>query len=115
VGEDKITIVIKSPTDREQVNSRSFTVSAEATSVTDISKIEIYIDGEKKRESNSKSVSDTFSVSTDGNHTIQIKAVDRDGNATERQIAIGVNQPYGTPTPLPTATPMNTPSPTVSP
>jgi hypothetical protein len=113
VGDDKITILIKSPTDREQVNSRSFTVSAIATSVTDIVKIEVYIDGEKKRETNEKSFSETFSVTSDGNHTIQIKAVDRDGNATERQIAFGVNQPYGTPTPLPTATPITTPTPTL--
>ena len=113
-GDDKITVIIKEPSDRSQVNNNSVTVSAEGTSVGTITKMEIYIDGDKKKESNEKSISDNFSLSN-GIHSIRVKATDDRGNATEWEIAIGVNQPYGTPTPLPTNTPTNTPSPTLTP
>jgi len=108
-GDDKITIIIKEPGDKTQVNG-NVTISAEATSVGDITKMEILIDNDKKKETNGKSISDSFALSN-GMHTIRIKAQDNKGNATEREISISVNQPYGTPTPLPTAVPTDTPTP----
>ena len=113
-GDDTITVIIKEPSDRSQVNNNSVTVSAEGTSVGTITKMEIFIDGDKKKESNGKTISDNFSLSN-GLHTIRVRAEDDKGNTTEREIAIGVNQPYGTPTPLPVDTPTNTPSPTPTP
>ena len=112
-GDEKIAVVIKSPSDKEQINNRSFTVSAEATSVNDISKMEVYIDGDRKKEVNGKSFSEGFSVTSDGNHTIKVKATDSKGNTAEREIAIGINRPFGTPTPTPapTETPTSTPMP----
>ena len=110
-GDDKIAVVIKSPSDKEQINSKSFTISAEATSVNDIARIEVFIDGDRKREANGKTISENFTVSTDGNHTIKVKATDTKGNSTEREIFIGVNQPYGTPTPMPTPVPTEIPPP----
>jgi 1A family penicillin-binding protein len=112
-GDDKITITIKEPGDKTQING-NVSISAEATSVGDITKMELYIDNDKKKESNGKSISDSFALSN-GMHSIRIKAQDNKGNATEREISISVNQPYGTPTPLPTVVPTETSTPTPTP
>ncbi len=107
-GADKISVTIKEPGDKSQVNANSVTVSAEATSVGDIERMEIFIDGDKKKEINGRSFSESFSMNN-GIHSIRVKAVDNKGNATEQEIAIGVNQAYGTPTPTSTPTPTPTP------
>lgn len=108
-GDDKIAVVIKEPGDKTQIDG-TVTVSAEATSIGEITKMEILIDNNSKKESNGKTISENFSLEK-GMHTIRVKAQDNKGNATEREISISVNQPYGTPTPLPTNTPTPLPTP----
>ena len=46
-----------------------------------------------------------ISISSNGSHLIQVKAIDSQGNTATNDIHIGVNQPYATPTPTPTPTP----------
>lgn len=100
-GSDKIAVSIKEPGDQAQVNSNSVTISADVTALTDVSRIEISIDGDKKKEwTNTKKFSDSFSLSN-GSHQVTVRAWDKDNNYADRTIGFGVNQAYVSPTPNP--------------
>ena len=100
-GSDKIALTIKEPSNESQVNNNSVTISGEVVSLNDVSKIEIYIDGDKKRDwSNTKTFSDNFSLGN-GSHQVQVKAWDKDNNFADKTIGFGVNQAYVSPTPKP--------------
>lgn len=109
-GSEDIVISIKEPGDTSQVNDNNVKVSAEAGSVGDITKIELYLDGTLVKEKSSGKISETITM-TNGNHTIKAKAYDNSGRSAETQVRIGVNQPYTTPTPSPTLTSTPTPTP----
>lgn len=108
-GSEEIVISIKEPGDASQVNDNNVKVTAEAGSISEITKIELYLDGVLVKEKSSDKISETITM-TNGNHTIKAKAYDKSGRSAETHVSIGVNQPYATPT-LP-ATPTSTPSPT---
>ncbi len=101
-GSEQITLSIKEPADLAQINSNEVKVVAEATSTNEVTKIEIYLDGTKVKEKGDRSISETFTVSGNGNHTIKVKAYDNKGNSAEREVKIGINGPYASPTPTPT-------------
>jgi len=107
-GSDQITVSIKEPSDNSQINSNDVHVKAEAASVNEINKIEIYLDGTKVKEKGDRSISETITVSGNGNHTIKVKGYDNKGNTAEREVHIGINQPYASPTPTPIPTPTPT-------
>lgn len=96
-GED-IVVTIKEPGDTTQVNDNNVKVVAEAGSKSDITKIELYLDGSLVKDKSSNKMTETISMSN-GNHTIKAKAYDNGGRSAETQVRIGVNQPYATPTP----------------
>jgi membrane carboxypeptidase/penicillin-binding protein len=97
-GSDQVVLNIKNPTDQQQINSNNVTVEAEAITTNDIDKIEIFVDGAKVREKSEKNISETITV-TNGNHTIKVKATDKKGTSSEKEVHVGINQPYTTPTP----------------
>ncbi|MDO8451752.1 MAG: PBP1A family penicillin-binding protein [bacterium] len=100
-GSEQITVSLKEPGDRSQVNTNDVKVVAEASSLNDVTKIEIYVDGELKKERSDTSISETITIGN-GQHTIKARATDNKGNSAEREIKIGVNEPYADPTPTPT-------------
>ncbi|MBI2404871.1 hypothetical protein HYV22_01680, partial [Candidatus Gottesmanbacteria bacterium] len=110
-GSEQITVSIKEPGDLSQINSNDVRVVAEATSTNEVNRIEIYMDGTKVKEKQDRSIAENITVSGNGNHTIKVKAYDNKGNSAEREIKIGINQPYASPTPTPTPSP----SPTLTP
>lgn len=100
-GGEEIVVTIKEPGDTSQVNDNNVKVVAEAGSKSDITKIELYLDGSLVKDKSSNKITETISMSN-GNHTIKAKAYDNGGRSAETQVRIGVNQPYATPSPTPT-------------
>lgn len=102
---NQVVLSVKKPGDNERIDNNNVEVSAEAISTADIERIEIFVDGTKvKEKTNEKSITETISIS-DGSHTIRVKATDKRGTSAERDIHIGINEPYSTPTPAPTPAP----------
>lgn len=99
-GSGGIVLSVKKPTDQEQINDNNVTVEAEAISNTDIDQIEIFIDGTRVRQTTNKTISETIVVNN-GQRIIKIKASDKQGNVSERELRVGINEPYMTPTPAP--------------
>lgn len=100
-GTNQIVLNIKTPSDQSQVNDTNVTVSGEVLSTADVDKIEFMVDGAKVKETSDKNFSVTLTLST-GQHTIHVRALDKRGTASDKDIRIGVNQPYATPTIGPT-------------
>lgn len=101
-GSEQVVLSVKKPGDNERINNNTVEVSAEAISTADIERIEIFLDGTKvKEKSNEKSISETISVNN-GSHTIKVKAIDKRGASAERELHVGINEDYQSPTPTPT-------------
>ena len=114
-GGDTLALSIKEPGNESQVNDNNVKVIVKAVSPNGISKIEIFVDGDKKKETSSDTFSDTVSITSGSYRSIKAKATDSKGNTTESEIHIGVNQAYATPAPTPTSSPMPTSTPTPTP
>ena len=115
-GKDKVEIRINSPSEHQRINDNEITVKVEALSLKEIVKLEIYIDGDKKKEMANNTFEEKF-VLSNGTHKLKVLADDSAGNAGSSEITFGVNQdwdyilltPTLTPVIIPTAL---TPSPT---
>lgn len=106
---NQVVLQIKKPTDKERIDNNTVLVEASAISTADIERIEIFVDGVKvKEKSNEKNISETINI-TNGNHSIKVKATDKRGTSSEREIHVGINEAYATPTPASTPTPIPTP------
>ena len=115
-GGDSLGISIKEPGNESQINDNNVKITIKAVSPNGISKIEVFVDGVKKKEVGSDNFSDTVSIPINvPYYTIKAKATDSKGNSTESEIHIGVNMAYATPTPVPTATPIPTSTPLPTP
>lgn len=90
---DAITLVIKEPGDKGRINEKKVRVTAEATALKDVQKMEIFLDGTLIKDNSGKSISEEIDV-TDGQHTIKVKATDVEGKSAERNVRIGVNEDY---------------------
>lgn len=97
-GVDTVAVQIKNPSDYAQINDTNVTVSAEGSSTNTVTKIEIFVDGDKKKEINGSSASEVITMST-GTHVIHVKATDSKGATADREVHVGINVPYPTPTP----------------
>lgn len=98
---DQIALSVKEPGDNSRVDTNDVRVRAEATSVNDVSKIEIFVDGTLKKEVSGKTIDETIHLEN-GSYKLSVKATDSKNNTTTHDIRIGVNQPYSSPTPTPT-------------
>ncbi len=103
-GTDQIGVTIKEPGDTARIDNNDVKVVAEAGSVGEITKMEIFVDGTLVKEKNDKKISETINI-VNGSHIIKVKAQDNKGNNAEAQVRVGINEPYVTPTPTPTPTP----------
>ncbi len=104
-GSDQIYIRFSSPQDQNQVGSR-FTVAIEPISVNEITKVNLYVNGELKYSLNSPYGVDL--TLSEGKYTLKAEAQDSRGNTASQEIRIGVNLPWDwspSPTPVPTAIP----------
>lgn len=95
---NQMVLSVKNPQDQAQINDNTVTVEAEAISNNEIEQIEIFIDGTRVRQTTNKTISETINVNN-GQITIKVKATDKKGAVSEREIHVGINEPYATPTP----------------
>lgn len=98
-GTNQVVITIKSPSDQSRVNDNNVTVAGEVLSTADIDTVEVSLGGTTK-SSSGKDFSQTFNVSN-GQYLIHVHALDKRGTSSDRDIHIGVNEAYATPTPNP--------------
>ncbi|MBI5613566.1 penicillin-binding protein [Candidatus Gottesmanbacteria bacterium] len=103
-GSDQIIVILKEPSDFATINSNSIQVSADVSSTNDVSKIEIFVDDSKVKEVNGSSINESISIAN-GSHILKVKGTDSKGNTADRQVHLGINQSYVTPSPTPTPTP----------
>ena len=73
-------------------------IRVDVTDPNKVTKVEFYVDGELKQTLENSPWEVTVNM-TNGNHKIDIKAVDDKGNDGSRFVEIGVNQDYQSPTP----------------
>ncbi len=100
-----LSVNFVSPTDHSQQGSNSFTVKVNAQSTSDITQIELVVDGGSKgyfdlQHGNTLAVN----LST-GVHVLKAVAKDSGGHQIDTAITVGVNVPWDSPTPTPVPTP----------
>lgn len=106
-----VSVDFNSPGDRTSNLGSNFSYQIRADSTSDITLVELYVDGSKKRSFDSPPFNDTISGLSTGVHKLKAKARDANGKEAEREITIGVGvswdyaAPTSTPTPTPTSTP----------
>lgn len=115
-NEDSVVVKIKRPDGNAQINDNNFEIEAQAKSLSDIKRMELYIDDTQKSSVSQSSFTETVNLDT-GVHKIKVKAYDSKDHSGESEITIGVKvpadfHPTDTPAPQPTQAPTNTPSPT---
>lgn len=108
---DMISVRFKKPGDMERIDSNNIDIRVEAAGGESITKIELFVDGNKVRESGGKDMNDSIAVA-DGSHELKAVATDSKGNHAEHVIHVGIHQDYHTATSTPAPTPTHTPSPT---
>jgi 1A family penicillin-binding protein len=107
-----VSLDFNSPGDRTSNLGSSFNIQIRADSTSDISLVELYIDGNKKRSFDGPPYTYDASGLSTGVHKLKAKAKDTNGKEAEREITIGVGVAWDytppTPTPTPTPTPIST-------
>lgn len=101
-GSDSITVSIKDPSNESRIDTNDVSVRVEASSLNTITKVEIFVNGDKKKERSEGKFTDSVSIANGPYQSIKVKATDDKGNTAETEIHIGVNQAFATPTPTPT-------------
>lgn len=100
---DEIEVRIEDPAHEVQIDSNEIKIAGKIIANNQISKIEIFINGELKETINDSPKFDKVFNLTDGVYMIEVKAFDDQGNQGERGAKIGVNVPWdSSPTPTPT-------------
>lgn len=100
-GSEQITVTLKEPSDYAQINTNTITVSADVSSTNQVTKVEVFVDDSKVKEVNGGSINESISIGN-GSHILKVKGTDAKGNSADRQVHVGINQAYVTPTPTPT-------------
>ncbi len=104
-SQDSVVVSIKSPSDRETVNTNNITIRVRFTSISPIKNIKIYINGKEIRniDENKSEVEEPVYL-PDGSHELKVVARNEKDKTGESTIKFGVNKPwdYEAPTPSPT-------------
>ncbi len=110
-GSDQLAVTIREPSDLARIDNNTVKVVAEAVGLEEIRKLELFVDGTSVREKNESKIDESIFINN-GSHTIKIKATDSKGNTADREIHVGINEPFSTPAPTPTPSPTSAPTPT---
>lgn len=107
-GTNQVVLTISSPSDKSQVGSNTVEIKGKVLSTADIRKVEFFVDGDKKKEVSDREFSVTLNI-PNGQHTIRVRGEDSRGQAADREVKIGVNEPYAEATSTPSPSPSPTP------
>lgn len=108
---EEVVIKIDSPEDKAQIDDHDVKIEVEAFSLEEIVKIEIFVDGDLKKDFHGDSIAEFFNLDK-GSHEIKVKAYDSKGDMGEKEIQIGVFVPWDFEESPPETT--STPSPAVT-
>ncbi len=103
-GTDQIGMNVKSPKDMTRVDSNSVTVEVVVSTLNDLDRVEIGLDGSIVQTVHDKNVNVTITV-PNGSHIIHLEVVDNKGNHASNDLHVGINQDYSAATPTLTPTP----------
>lgn len=104
---DAVVVNIHEPQDQKRYETNDIKIDVEAYSLNTITKLEVEIDGNSKKITEQKTISEVFNLS-DGPHVIKVSAHDGKGNSATGTVRIGVKSSWE-------QTPTTTPSPTPTP
>lgn len=115
---EELMVNLDSPGDKSNISGNDVTVEARVISNKTVTKVEVYVDGNKRETLMSRPYKTTLSI-TSGKHIIKVKAYLDDGKtgeSGEARIGVGgVAWDYVEPTPTPVPSPTPTPTPIVNP
>ena len=85
-------------------------VKISTSSIKKIVEVKLWVDGSEVKKWDERPFEGNFNLSN-GTHSLKVRAVDKDGASSEKEIHIGVNVPWDwSPSPTPTMTPVPTPT-----
>jgi 1A family penicillin-binding protein len=99
-GTDTIGMNVKNPKDMTRVNSNSVTVEVTVSTLNDLDRVEIALDGSIVKTVHDKNINETITV-PNGSHIIHLEVVDNKGNHASNDLHVGINEDYTAPTPAP--------------
>lgn len=109
-----VSVNFNSPSNQSTVGS-SFDVKINTDSLKKIVEVKLWVNGAENKTWTERPFETNLSLA-DGLYTLKVKATDKDGNSSDREIKIGVNKPWDwTPSPTPTMTPVPIPTATLVP
>lgn len=103
-GNDQIGMNVQSPKDMTRVNSNSVNVHVIVSTLNDLDRVEISLDGSIVKTLHDKNINETLTI-PNGSHSIHLEVVDNKGNHAGNDIHVGINADYVTPSPTLTPTP----------
>lgn len=107
--QDELVVSIREPGNESRVNSNNVKIVAKITSIQEIRKVEIQVNGNtvKTFNENKKDIEENINLS-DGTYEIRIIAENSKGSRKDTAVRIGVNKEWNESQPQPTATPAPT-------
>ncbi|KXK10929.1 MAG: hypothetical protein UZ22_OP11002000561 [Microgenomates bacterium OLB23] len=108
--QDELVVAIREPGNESRVNSNTLKLVARITSIQDIKKVEVQVNGStiKTYNENKKDIEENLNLS-DGTYEIRVIAENTKGVRKDTAIKIGINKEWNEGTPAATATPELTP------
>ncbi len=102
-----LSVDFERPTDKSSNLSKDLEVKLKADSTSDIIEVVLFVDGSSYRTFSKPPYTTNVSL-TEGVHKLKVKAKDKAGNTSEREITIGVSVEWNYTPPTPTPTPITT-------
>lgn len=95
---DDLVVVISDPKNRSTVDSNDVKVKAKMVSGPDIKKVELFVNGEKKKswDGNTREIEETIHLD-DGVYKVQVVAENQKDKRSESTMEIGVKRPWDKP------------------
>jgi 1A family penicillin-binding protein len=111
-----VNVEFTAPHDHDSNLPNKFSVKAQAESTSDVTELELEVDGVKVATFNKSPLQHDVNLGS-GVHTLRVKAKDSNGRESDRRITIGVgvNWDYATPTPTVIPTPVLSPTSAITP
>ncbi len=100
-GTDSIGMNVKNPKDMTRVDSNSVTLEVTVSTLNDLDRVEIGLDGSIIKTVHDKNINETITIPTNGSHIIHLEVVDNKGNHASNDVHVGINADYVAPTPTP--------------
>ncbi len=111
-SQDQVVVSIKSPSDKQQLDTHDVTIRARIGSLYPLKSVKIYLNGnELPYNENKTDVEYSINIPSDGSYELRITAVNEKDNNGGSSIKFGIDKPWDYATPIPpTSTPVLSPT-----